>query len=73
MLTQEAYLERERKAEFKNEFYRGEIFAMFGASRWHVRITSNLSFALMKALEGSDCLVFNSDLRVHSPALSFYT
>ena len=31
-LTPEQYLEIERKAEYKSEYYRGEMFAMAGAS-----------------------------------------
>jgi hypothetical protein len=31
LLTEEQYLEIERKAESKSEFYRGEMFAMAGA------------------------------------------
>ena len=37
-LTPEQYLEIERKAEFKSEYYQGEMFAMSGASE--VRRTS---------------------------------
>jgi hypothetical protein len=32
LLTPQDYLTRERKAEFKCEYYRGEMFAMAGAS-----------------------------------------
>lgn len=73
LLTEETYLAMERAAEYKSEFYRGEIFAMSGASRWHVRIASQLFYALMKAFEGSDCFVFNSDLRIHIPSVGLYT
>ena len=31
--TEQEYLEFERESPTKNEFYRGEIFAMAGASR----------------------------------------
>ena len=73
MVTQETYLERERTAEFKSEYYRGEIFAMSGASKHHVRIASQLLFALMKTFEGSNCFVFTSDLRIHIPKNGLYT
>ena len=35
-LTPEQYLEIERKAEFKSEYYQGEMFAMSGARRAHI-------------------------------------
>ncbi len=72
-ITPEEYLERERQAEYKNEYYNGEIFAMSGASRNHAMIVSNLVFALRTALSDPDCLVFPSDLRIHIPAAGLYT
>jgi hypothetical protein len=36
-LTPEEYLEQERRAEFKSEYYQGETFAMAGAT---VQLTS---------------------------------
>lgn len=41
-VSPEEYLERERQAENKNEYRNGEIVAMSGASRWHMRIVTNL-------------------------------
>ncbi len=72
-VTPEEYLERERRAEYKSEYYQGEVFAMSGASRNHVMIVSNLVFALHTALGGTGCLVFPSDLRVHVPAVGLFT
>jgi len=46
MYTQEEYLELERAAEYKSEYYRGEIFAMSGARLDHNRIKENLSIAI---------------------------
>jgi Uma2 family endonuclease len=37
-LSPEEYLELERKAEFKSEYYNGEMFAMSGASRHHISV-----------------------------------
>jgi hypothetical protein len=34
-MTEAEYLEQERRADHKSEFYQGEVFAMAGASRWH--------------------------------------
>ena len=39
-LTPEEYLEIERKAEFKSEYFNGEMFAMSGGSRFHDWIAS---------------------------------
>ena len=41
-LTEEEYLEYERKADTKSEYYRGELFAMAGAKASHNIILSNL-------------------------------
>ena len=41
LLTPEQYLEIERRAEYKSEYYRGEMFAMPGASRGHNLIVGN--------------------------------
>jgi Uma2 family endonuclease len=42
LYTQEEYLSLERKAEVKSEFFKGEVFAMAGATRSHNVITGNL-------------------------------
>ena len=41
-LTEEEYLELERKAEYKSEYYQGEMFAMAGASLPHNVLMGNL-------------------------------
>jgi len=63
-LTEEQYLAIERAAEFKSEFVDGEMFAMAGASRSHVRIQQNLAVALDAALRGRRCEAFGSDMRI---------
>ena len=72
-ITPEEYLERERAAAFKSEYYNGEVFAMSGGSRDHVLIAGNCQMALRDALRSKDCLVFQSDLRVHIPSSNLYT
>jgi len=61
------YLAFERQAETKNDYLKGEIFAMAGASRQHNRITLNLVVALEAQLEDRDCEVFSSEMRVRTP------
>ena len=52
-LTPAEYLAIERQAEFKSEYYRGEMFAMAGASEGHCLVKDNLarrtSFTTQKA------------------------
>jgi Uma2 family endonuclease len=66
-------LSLERSAEQKHEFYAGEIFAMAGASKEHVRISGNLYFHLRLQLQGKPCEPFNSDMRVKVSASGLYT
>ncbi len=61
------YLERERRAQTKSEFYLGEVFAMAGASRWHNVIVGNLVRRLSEALDDRPCEVYPSDMRVRCP------
>jgi len=63
-LTEQEYLALERAAEFKSEFFRGEMFAMSGASLRHLFLQSNIQGELYAALRGARCEVFGSDLRV---------
>jgi Uma2 family endonuclease len=72
-LTPEEYLAIERKAEFKSEFYRGEMFAMPGASRRHNVIAWNIASALHRALTGRRCEAYPGDMRVRVTATGFYT
>jgi hypothetical protein len=43
LLTPQEYLARERKAEFRSEYYRGEMFAMAGTSWEHTLIKENIA------------------------------
>ncbi len=72
-ITPEEYLERERKAETKSEYFRGEIFAMAGASRNHGRIVTNLVRELSARTRGRTCNVYSGDLRVAVGPIGLYT
>jgi Uma2 family endonuclease len=69
----EEYLQIENAAVQKNEYYRGEIFAMSGAKVPHNRIVGNFSFALRSRLQGSPCEPFNSDQRIHVEKNTLFT
>jgi Uma2 family endonuclease len=72
ILDAERYLALEREAPEKSQFYRGEMFAMAGASAKHNLIVANIIGELRSALRQSDCRVFASDLRVAIDAASHY-
>ena len=63
-LTEEQYLALERAADFKSEYFDGEMFAMSGASVQHGRLQRNLITELANSLRGTPCEPFGSDLRV---------
>lgn len=69
----EEYLALENPSETKHEYYRGEIFAMAGATFTHNRIFSNLFPRLANLLEGKPCEVFGSDLRIRIDAADLTT
>ena len=63
-LSPAEYLEQERRAERKSEYFQGEVFAMAGASRRHGLIVTNLIRELGQQLKGKPCEVYSSDLRL---------
>ena len=72
-LTPEQYLEIERKAEFKSEYYQGEMFAMGGARWTHNRLVANLIALLHQQLRSHTCQTVPSDMRVQVEATGMYT
>ncbi len=72
-LTPGEYLELERKAEYKSEYFDGEIYAMSGAKRNHNKITTNLSGLVWQHLKGKDCESYSNDMRVFVPQTGLYT
>ena len=71
-LTVAEYLARERRAEFKSEFFNGEVFAMAGASRAHNFVKENLIGELFARLKGGPCRTLSSDQRVSVAATGLY-
>ena len=71
--TPEEYLALERSCETKHEYYNGEIFAMSGASKWHVLIVTNLIVALGSQLKESPCTVYSTNLRLQVAPTGLYT
>ena len=73
LLTEKEYLAIERRAEFRSEFHRGEMFAMVGASRRHNRIVTNLVTALDNQLRARPCNVYSNDMRVRVTSTGLFT
>lgn len=63
-ISPEEYLIQERAAEYKHEYFKGEIVAMASASLAHNTIVSNIIRRIGNILDGTPCRVFPSDLRV---------
>ena len=63
-LTPEEYLEIERKAEFKSEFYRGEMYAMAGAREGHNSIVWNATLEIGQHIRSRPCKGYSADMRV---------
>lgn len=70
--TLEEYLELDHNSEEKIEFWDGNVFTLAGASEVHDRIQGNSYFALRSKLQGRNCRVFLSDMRVGVPAYPPY-
>jgi Uma2 family endonuclease len=73
LVSEKEYLNEERKALNKSEYYKGEIFAMAGASEVHNAIVGAILGELYGFLKGKSCKVYPSDLRVHNNKSSLYT
>jgi len=72
-LSPEEYLERERAAETRSEYYAGEIFAMAGGTEAHALIAMNVGALLHPQLRQRGCRIYGSDMRVKIPQIGLYT
>jgi Uma2 family endonuclease len=72
-ITSDEYLEKERIAKTKSEYFNGEIFAMSGASYAHNVIATNLLSELRNQLRGGPCRPVGSDMRVQIKETGLYT
>jgi Uma2 family endonuclease len=72
-LTPEQYLEIERAAEYRSEYFNGEMFAMAGASEAHALIVTNFVRELSTRLRGRPCRVYSNDIRVKVDRTGLYT
>jgi Uma2 family endonuclease len=73
LLSVAEYLAIEKRAEFKSEFFRGEMFAMAGASIPHNAVKRNTEGELFVRLKGGPCRTFSSDQRILVEATGLHT
>lgn len=64
LMNEAEYLAFERASEMRHEFWRGELFAMAGASEGHNLASGNLFVAVQLALRDSPCRAYTHDMRV---------
>jgi Uma2 family endonuclease len=72
-LSPQEYLAQERRADFKSEYLRGEVFALARASYQHTLVKDNLAGEAGCQLENTSCRVLTSDMRVKVEATGLYT
>ncbi|MCP5159098.1 MAG: Uma2 family endonuclease [Gammaproteobacteria bacterium] len=72
-LTPEDYLTLERSADFKSEYFDGEIFAMTGASEPHNLIVINAGSEIRQQLKKRPCKLYANDMRVKVSPTGLYT
>ena len=65
------YLENEKLATFKSEYYDGEVYAMAGVSRFHHRLAANLYGLLYSSFKDHSCTYYTSDMKVRTSATKF--
>jgi Uma2 family endonuclease len=72
-LTPAQYLEIERTAEIRSEYYNGRLYAMSVGTHPHAIVIGNLGSELRVALKKGPCLVTTSDMRVRLSKTGLYT
>ncbi|MDQ2731170.1 MAG: Uma2 family endonuclease [Armatimonadota bacterium] len=72
-LTPEEYLAIEREAEFKSEYYNGQMFAMAGAKRRHNLAAANIAGEIGNQLKQRPGEVYIGHMRVRVSDTGLYT
>ena len=71
-ISPDEYLKMEREMEERNEYYDGLVLAMSGASLEHNVIDRNLVRRVGNFLDGKECQVLPSHMRVSNPSRENY-
>jgi Uma2 family endonuclease len=70
--TKEEYLALEDQAEYKSEYYNGEIFTMAGGSHNHSIICFNLIRRIGEVLDTKDCFGYDSSMKLDIPKYNLF-
>ena len=73
LLTPEQYLAIEREAEYKSEYFQGEMLAMSISDWVHNQLVMNLAIGLGSQFRSRPCRVYSNDMRVLVRAMGLYT
>ncbi len=71
-ISPEDYLEGERVSPIKHEYRRGHVYAMTGAKKPHIIITSNLVRRLGNHLDDTECIILPLDIKVRLEEANCY-
>src|SRR5260370_5312452 len=71
--TPAEYYELERKADYKSDYYDGEIFGMAGGTERHSLICTNVGGEIRQRLKGTPCAAYESNLRLKVKATGLRT
>lgn len=72
-LTEAEYFAIEEQAEYKSEFYNGEMFAMASATRAHDEVGCSLQGHVNAMLRGGRCREYSQNMRVKAGDSGLYT
>ena len=72
LFTAQEYLELEESADYKSEYFKGEIFAMASASINHNQIAGNLFSQLHQQQKKHGCRITVSDLKLWIEEIDFF-
>ena len=71
--TPAEYLALEDAAEFRSEYFQGQIYQMAGGTLNHNRVAGNLSNLLTQGLGNGGCEVFIGDVKLLMAENGLYT
>jgi len=71
-ISVDEYLDGEKTAQVRHEYYDGAIFAMVGASTAHNLLAGALSTLFRNHLMGTTCHVFQSDMKIKVKSGFYY-